>query len=268
MAGTGLTMCDVVLSLRRRGFRGQVLAISRRALLPRVQGVFVEAFDLLAGQPVPQTARALLRLVRRAVQRAPDWRVALDATRAALPRLWQALAPAERRRALRRLRPFWDVHRFRMAPQVDAVLQQELARGSLQIANGRLEAIEAHAQGALAVRWHARNAGSRHTVCAAFINCTGPEGDPSKAVNPLLRSLLGRGLARVDPVGLGLDCDAEGRLRGPDGRFAEHLSVAGVLARAALAEVTGVPEASAHARRVAERLARDPAWSVRTTDAD
>jgi uncharacterized NAD(P)/FAD-binding protein YdhS len=37
--------------------------------------------------------------------------------------------------------------------------------------------------------------------------------------------------------------------------FAEHLCVAGPLARAAVAEVTGVPEASAHARRVAERLA-------------
>jgi len=259
VAGTGLTMCDVVVTLARRGFGGRVLAISRRALLPRTHGRFDHRFDLLAGQPVPTTARTLLRLVRGAVRRAADWREALDAVRFMLPVLWQALPSDERRRAVRRLRPFWDVHRYRMAPQVDALLSERLQRHTLRIAAGRIVAIGSDTGDSLAVRWQAREGGVQQTRCAAFVNCTGPAGDPSRIENPLIQSLLASGLATADPAGVGLDCDADGRLRGRDGQLAEHLCVAGPLARAAVAEVTGVPEASAHARRVAERLAADPA---------
>jgi uncharacterized NAD(P)/FAD-binding protein YdhS len=257
IAGTGLTMCDAVVSLRQRGFQGALLAVSRRALLPQVQGVFVDGFDLLRGQPLPGTARHLLRRVREAVGRASDWREALDATRLALPQLWQALPMAERRRALHRLRPFWDVHRFRMAPQVDALLRRERARGTLRIAHGRIRAIETLPNGSLVVRWQAPGGSLHPTACAAFVNCTGPSSDMRRAANPLMQALLARGLAVPDPVGMGLEGDADGRLRAHDGKLADRLCVAGPLARAVLAEVTGVPEASAHARRVAERLAAE-----------
>ena len=259
VAGTGLTLCDVVVSLARRGFRGRVLAVSRRALLPRTHGSFSDGFDLLGGQPVPATARALLRRVREAVRRTTDWRAALDAARFMLPVLWQALPPGERRRAVRWLRPFWDVHRFRMAPQVDALLRGLLESGRLRVAAGRIAAIGSGSDGLLDVHWHSRDGGAHRTRCTAFVNCTGPSGDPARNENPLIRSLLASGLATADAAGVGLDCDADGRLRRRDGRLAEHLCVAGPLARAAVAEVTGVPEASAHARRVAERLAADPA---------
>jgi uncharacterized NAD(P)/FAD-binding protein YdhS len=259
IAGTGLTMCDVVVSLVKRGFGGDVLAISRRALLPRTHERFADGFDLLVGQSVPTTSRALLRCVREAVRRADDWREALDAVRFMLPVLWQALSPRERRRAVRWLRPFWDVHRFRMAPQVDALLRGQLQRGALRIAAGRVARIGSDVSGRLAVHWQARGDAAQRTRCAAFVNCTGPTADPSRVENPLIQALLASGLAVADPAGVGLDCDADGRLRGREGSLAEHLCVAGPLARAAIAEVTGVPEASAHTRRVAERLAADPA---------
>jgi uncharacterized NAD(P)/FAD-binding protein YdhS len=259
IAGTGLTMCDVIVSLAKRGFGGRVMAISRRALLPRTQGVFDSDFDLLAGHPVPTTARTLLRHVREAASRAVDWREALDAVRFMLPTLWQTLPPHERRRAVRWLRPFWDVHRFRMAPQVDTLLRAQIEGGQLSIEGGRIANIGGDADGLLVVHWLARGGASQQTPCAAFVNCTGPAADPSRNQNPLIQSLLARGLAVTDPAGVGLDCDADGRLRDRDGKLAEHLCVAGPLARAAVAEVTGVPEASAHTRRVAERLVADAA---------
>ena len=256
IAGTGLTMCDAFVSLAQRGFQGRVLAISRRGLLPRPHGSFRNDFDLLSGQPLPVTARSLLRLIREAVSRSDDWREPLDAVRFKLPSLWQALAPHERKRAVRFLRSFWDVHRFRMAPQVAGLLRRHLDRDELSIVAGRISAISSE-DAALTVHWHERKGTTRHTRCAAFVNCTGPSANPAHSENPLIRSLLARSLAVVDSTGMGLACDAEGRLRGSDGTFADRLCVAGPLARAAVAEVTGVPEASAHARRVAERFASD-----------
>jgi hypothetical protein len=46
------------------------------------------------------------------------WRAAVDELRAATPELWCALGDEERRRFLSHLRPWWDVHRHRIAPAI------------------------------------------------------------------------------------------------------------------------------------------------------
>jgi uncharacterized NAD(P)/FAD-binding protein YdhS len=64
IVGTGLTMADVVTSLRAGGHRGPVTAVSRRGLLPKAHGIFLTSLDVL-GPHRPRTALALLRLLRR-----------------------------------------------------------------------------------------------------------------------------------------------------------------------------------------------------------
>lgn len=258
IAGTGLTMCDMVVSLRRQGHRGRILAISRRALLPRVHTGFTDGFDLLRGEPLPRTGLALLRLVRRRVDDAEreglGWRAALDATRRSLPAIWAGLPIAQRAHVVRRLRAWWDVHRFRMAPQVSALIEAGRAEGWLDVQAGRLRGVD-EAGDALAVQWSDR-AGAPHVErCDAFINCIGPDSDLRRSALPFFRSLLGSGLARVDPLRLGLETDQQGCVIDGPGRADPWLRAAGPLARASVGEVTGVSEASAHARRVAEDLA-------------
>ena len=75
---------------------------------------------------------------------------------------------------------------------------------------------------------------------------------------PALRlGLLSRdGLARPDPLGLGIDVDVQGRAIGRDGRASEKLFVAGPLARGTFGELMGVPDLARHARNIAESIAR------------
>jgi uncharacterized NAD(P)/FAD-binding protein YdhS len=258
IAGTGLTMADTVVSLRRRGHRGRITAIARRALLPRVHTGFDERFEFLRGAEPPASARTLLHLARRRVAEAEalglEWRAVLDALRCVLPRLWSALPPAEQQRAARVLRPWWDVHRFRMAPQVAAVLDEAQAEGALRIAAGRIDAIRREG-GRWRIDWRPRGAAAERLACDAFINCTGPNNDLSMSPQPFFRSLFARGFGRPDAFRVGLDVDGEGCLLDAAGHADPRLRAAGPLARAAVAEVTGVPEASLHARRVAESVA-------------
>ncbi|MBX4413259.1 hypothetical protein K4G92_23035, partial [Mycobacterium tuberculosis] len=58
-----------------------------------------------------------------AAQQGLSWQVVLDAVRQQGQRIWQALSVAERQRFLRHLRHYWDVHRYRVAPQVAEVLE-------------------------------------------------------------------------------------------------------------------------------------------------
>ncbi|MDD3446152.1 MAG: FAD-dependent oxidoreductase [Zavarzinia sp.] len=256
IAGTGLTMADTVVSLRRGGHRGRIIAVSRRALLPRAHGVF--GADVTFPEPFPTdaigTLRALRRLIADCEHAGLGWHPGVDAFRNALRRLWPGLPFEEQRRALRHLRAWWDVHRYRIAPQVDALLRTGRKDGWLRVTSGRIEDIRV-ANNGLAVRWTPRGGTTEDLPVAAFVNCTGPDADLSRSRNPLFRDLIGQGTARPDRHRLGLDIDRDGRVINADGRAHETLLVAGPLGRGHLGEVMGVPEASAHAREIAARIA-------------
>jgi uncharacterized NAD(P)/FAD-binding protein YdhS len=257
--GTGLTMADVVVTLRDRGHVGKILAVSRRGLLPRTHGEFDNSLDFLGGAGLPKTALEVLSLTRRKIGEAEaaglTWRAALDSLRRALPEVWPNLPASERKKALRFLRAFWDVHRYRMSPQVAGLIERGVAAGWFTVSAGRVGAIGCDGD-RLEVSWTPHGAAMRVEAFDAVVNCTGPDSDLSRSDNPFFRSLLDRGLAKADPFGLGLAVDGEARVIPAKGAADPLLRVAGPLARGHFGEVMGLPEVSAHARLVAETLVR------------
>ena len=256
--GTGLTMCDAVVTLRRLGHRGSIHAISRRALTSRLQGAFIDDFDLLHGESPPNTALALLRLVRKRINDAGKaglpWHAVIDAVRRNLLIIWPALPKRQQAKIARHLRAFWDVHRFRMAPQVERLIAEGRSEGWLRLSAGRIHEI-GRAEDRFCIRWTPRHGAPLEELADAIINCTGPDSNPATSPNLVIRSAVAEGLIRPDPLGVGFDVDAEGRLLGRHGTPNDGLWAAGPLARILVGEATGIPEASAHARHVAGALA-------------
>lgn len=78
IVGTGLTMVDVALLLDARGFRGRIVALSRRGLLPHAHVDRPPAPPL--GERPPLRPSALLRAVRERAD-AIGWAAAVDALR-------------------------------------------------------------------------------------------------------------------------------------------------------------------------------------------
>ncbi len=56
----------------------------------------------------------------------------------AYPELWQALSMEQRSRFLRHLRPWWEVHRHRMPPQLTQRIEAARARGQLHVIAARI----------------------------------------------------------------------------------------------------------------------------------
>ena len=54
--------------------------------------------------------------------------------------LWLSLPPAERARFLRHVRPWWDVHRHRLAPEIARRVELLLRLGRLTVGAGRVTA--------------------------------------------------------------------------------------------------------------------------------
>src|SRR4051812_15531322 len=116
LLGTGLTMVDTCLTLEGAGFGGRMLALSRRGLVPRASRE--QAGPPLSWQP-PARLGALMREIRERSAGA-EWRAVVDGLRPHSISLWRGFGEAEKRRFLRHGRPWWDVHRHRIAPEVAA----------------------------------------------------------------------------------------------------------------------------------------------------
>ena len=57
-----------------------------------------------------------------------DWRSVIDAIRPFSHRIWRELPPGSKRSFLEHARAWWDVHRHRMAPEVEARVAQAALR--------------------------------------------------------------------------------------------------------------------------------------------
>jgi uncharacterized NAD(P)/FAD-binding protein YdhS len=256
--GTGLTMVDLVLTLAARGHRGPILALSRRGLLPHVHAPTTPYPDFLGISPAPATAAGLLRRIRSEIEHATaggaTWRSVFDAVRPHVQRLWQILPEDERARFLRHLRPFWDIHRHRMAPSVAERIAALRCRGRLEIGAGRLREIDAQANG-IAALVDLKGGGQRRIAADWLINCSGPQGDFARIREPLIRHLLKTGTARPDPLRLGLEVGANLALVRHDGTAARRLFALGPPTRGVFWEITAVPDIRNQCRTFASWLA-------------
>lgn len=246
LIGTGLTAVDAVLGLDARGFRGRIIALSRRGLLPRAHADVtpVEIPAPLARMPV-----ALLRWARAQVRVHP-WRAVIDSLRPLNQSIWKGWSDAERGAFLRHLRPWWDVHRHRIAPDVSDRLHALADEGRLLVRAGRVAHI---ADEDVTIR--ARGAASgEHATVAGVINCTGPAGDIRRGNNALLGDMIERGLARTDGFGLGLEIDDALRVVSDSPR---PIYAIGPMTRGALWEAVAVPEIRVQAEMLAATIVRD-----------
>jgi uncharacterized NAD(P)/FAD-binding protein YdhS len=251
--GTGLTAVDTALTLDARGFTGRILALSRRGLAPRAHE---PREPMVAPQEqLPTTCTGLTRRLRRRSTEV-GWRSAVHELRSVTQGLWRDASAEERGRFLRHLRPWWDVHRHRIAPAVGATIARLEEEGRLSFASGKILSIAPSGKDAV-LTWRPRGADTVETVEAAqIVNCTGPEMNIVRAGEPLFDALIAAGRIRPDPLSIGLDVDWDCRVLGADGSPSATLSAIGPVTRGTFWESVAVPDIRVQADRVAKRLAK------------
>lgn len=262
LIGTGLTAVDCLAELHNRGHRGRIIAVSRHGLLPHAHECGSATHAMNGELSGANSVRKLLRVLRDGAAHATalerGWRGVMDAVRPRVQVLWLALPAAERSRFLRHARAYWDVHRHRVAPEVHAIVQGQRSTGQLDVRAARLVRCREESRGAgtsAVVTLRRRGGHATDELAAArVINCTGPATRLDAADSPLLRTLLDTGLARGDPLGLGLDVDARGALLDCRGRPSDALFAIGPLRRGVLWETTAIPEIRVQAAELADTL--------------
>jgi uncharacterized NAD(P)/FAD-binding protein YdhS len=261
IVGSGLTMVDVAFALSREG--GQmplVRTISRHGLLPLGQTIFRPKAVRDDGELLSQ-AKSIRRLLAasrelsaRFERTGGDWREVVTFIRHLAPELWQRLPEQERRRFLRHVQSYWDVHRHRVPPSMAARIEHMRRSGRLTVHAGRIRELVPEGD-ELRVMWRRR--GGRETesfAVNAVINATGPDYALRRSADPLVCSLRAAGLLSEDALNLGVRTARHGACVAADGSASSRLFYVGPMLRADHWEATAVAELRGHAEQLARHL--------------
>jgi uncharacterized NAD(P)/FAD-binding protein YdhS len=245
LVGSGLTSVDVAIALWKQGFAGTIHTLSRRGLLPQSHKA-TNPWPPFWDEKSPRTARGLLQLIRTQVESAQaqgsGWRAVIDSLRPFTQEIWRSLPREEQRRFLRHARPYWEVHRHRVAPEIGSLLAAQMSHGQMESHAGRVaQYCEVH--DGVELTYRDRKTGELVALRVdRVINCTGPEVDCRKINNPLLADLLRQKLVRPDPLFLGLDTSGYGAVIDARGEPSDFLYAVGPSRKGSLWESTAVPE--------------------------
>lgn len=247
LIGSGLTAIDMLLSLRRAGYTGEVIAASTNGQLPRPHVAPTPAQHFTETELLQQKSLShLLHHVRTRIAQTNDWRAVVDALRPHTIPLWQRLTSAQKLKFLARLNTFWSVHRHRMAPEITAVMEAQIAAQKLSVL--RSKSIIPAADGSVIIR---TDQGEHMLHPSVIINCTGFELNLEKSSNPLLRQLITNRLVEAHDTRLGIAADPHCRAWGA---LHPKLYVIGSLLTGQLLESTAVPELRVQASTIAASI--------------
>jgi uncharacterized NAD(P)/FAD-binding protein YdhS len=256
--GSSLSAVDVILDLESRGFSGRHTVMSRRGLFPCEHmpataqaslGEFTRALSECS------TVRDLVHTFRECVARGAEWRPLLDAMRGETPRIWGALSNVEKRRFVRHVRPYWDIHRHRIPQESHQVLRELMASGRLAVQKRRFVSASQSERGVM-VESRCRGALCREEFDVVF-DCRGLWTDLVKQGSPFVQSVITQGLGQVDSLRMGFVCDSTGRLLGSAPNTGAALYTLGSLRRGELWESTAARELRIQAGQIAASVVRD-----------
>lgn len=244
IVGTGLSMIDAVLTLYYQQHRGKIYALSRHGLLPLPHTDNQTPYPLIPEQ-LPRELRALTNYLRtlsiKHRNEGGDWRSIIHALRTHAHHFWQKASINDKKRFLRHLLPYWNIHRHRVNPQISSILSALMAKQQLEILSGRIMKVEngfADIKLRGNPRHHDDHAQAYHRLPIKWVmNCMGPSSDMTRS--PLIKALLERGLIALDALNLGLAVTQQCELLG---NTSAMLYTLGPLTKGTFWECGAVPE--------------------------
>lgn len=239
--GTGLSMIDAVLTLYHHQHRGKIHAISRHGLLP-LPHADGKPMHALSPEMLNRSARAILRELRQTanqlIEAGGDWRAIINTLRTHLPSLWQQASVNDKKRFLRHLLPYWNIHRHRVHTEILDILTALSQQEQLVVRGARVQAVE-KGEATILPR-HAREKIKINTKW--LINCMGPAAQFNPKIQPLISRLLDKGIATMDAMRMGFAVSPHAALINANGQASTQFFAVGAPTKGTTWEIGAVPE--------------------------
>ena len=245
--GGGLTAMDGLYSLANRGHEGSIKVVMPFAVLPPKQTDWkiespVKWPDNIAS--ASQFSKFFSNTLGSRNWTEPAWQSCFEALRIDLNAVWQGLDDTEKKRLLRYMGRWWQLARFRSAPQNFESAQAMINKGQLHLIKGRVSGLKAQEAKLLAQLQD----GSTLTA-DKIVNCTGPAGCP------LILTLLKAGIIAPDFSQRGARIASDFKVLDGQKKPYDNLYGVGAMTASSLGDVIGAGTIAKQAESLAASLA-------------
>jgi uncharacterized NAD(P)/FAD-binding protein YdhS len=152
------------------------------------------------------------------------------------------------------LRPWWNIHRHRLPPELHDRLVRAVASGQVQLVAAEFIGVE-RVDGRVHAQIRRRGSRNRETLSVDRVyDCGGVSVDVMSSSNPVIRNLVANGRARADALHIGLDVDEHCAIIDRDGKATDRLLVIGPLTRGRFFEIEAIPDIRVQAATLAARI--------------
>lgn len=254
LIGTGLTMLDHAIGLLTSDKNLSVTVFSRRGLLPlphkTYQSYSFPEYSITPTEDIGELLASIRAYYHAHKNNGLDWRNLIDRIRHEVPQLWKTLNRVSKKRFIRHLKPYWEIHRHRAPEKILNIVKKAQQHGRFTVLKGRIQkVIVNNRQLQLELTSTTRNT----TIETNYLlNSSGLQQNISLTSDSLLKKLFERGYMIADSNNLGIETDETGALACNHGE--KNIYAIGALRRAAVFECTAAKEIGEHAFQLSKDL--------------
>ncbi len=246
--GGGLTAMDGIYSLARQGHIGQIEVVLPHGILPPKQTDWQTEPPVIWPDNIT-TASQFFRFMKHSLGTRDwtqtVWQSRFEALRIHINSVWQQLGDTEQNRLMRHVGHWWQLARFRSAPQNFDAAETLRATGRLSLVKGRVRQIKKQDSQLCLILQD----GQKYLVDRA-VNCTGPAPDR------LVQQMLADGLAATDRTGKSLRVAACLGVMDSAQERQDNLWAIGAMTASCLGDVIGAGSIAKQAEELAAKLAK------------
>lgn len=255
--GTGLTMVDCVLSLKKQGFKGKIYVVSPRGYIPVSHikhYVYPDFYEELKDKSLLEILRSVRKHLKDAASKNIPWQTVIDSIRTHIQKIWIGLPKKEKQQFISHLRHIWGLARHRVPEEAYTQFMDLKEKGQIEVIGGRIIEMQEKNSTITASIQLRRSKTKRDLVVSRVINCTGPQLNFSEIKDELVQNLLSKKVILADELRMGLQSTPTGQVIQKDNTVSPDIYAIGSLLRGVLWETTAVPDISVEAECIARQI--------------
>jgi len=240
--GSGLSMVDVIMTLKRKNFQGKIVSFSRSGKLPKVHS----KLDQMNPTPFPTlkgNTNEDVHLIQNWIREnegISDVHL-MNVIRPFTSEIWKSWDGKNQRRFIRHVRPFWESFRHRIPSESMAIISEWIHLGKLTFLKARIQSSKLENDSIEISTLEPNNKFGSYRF-DRLINCTGPDTKLKEVKSDLYNNLKKKGYITQSENGIGFVTGNLGQVKTKEGKFLENLYCLGPLRKNELWESTALRE--------------------------
>ena len=260
LMGTGLTMVDCVLSLKKAGFAGKIIVASPRGYTPASHGktdAYPDFYSELKGLSLAEMFHIIRKHLKNAESKNISWRGVVDSLRPHVQEIWVNFSKKEKKQFISHVRHIWGIARHRLPMDTHKELFDLKNSGKLEIIGGRIIDMQEN-EGCVSAIIRLRKSSEQKTLkVSRVINCTGPQTNYKDLQDELVMNLLSKEMILADELKMGIQTTLKGHVLKQNDQPSSDIYAIGSLLRGVLWETTAVPEICVQAESIAQQIIKN-----------